>query len=173
MKVVLIAVVSLNGKISRNDSSIIDWSSKSDLEWFKEITKKIGVVVVGRKTFETFKSPLQNRLNVVMTHNPVRSNRTNLIYTSDSPLQITKTVEKMGYDHLAIIGGREIFTLFIKEKLVDELYITYEPIVIDGMDLFNDIGQDVKLKLIEIKILDSQSFVVHYENHRTQSKEEN
>lgn len=162
IKVILIAVLSANGKISRSKNSLIDWNSKADLEWFKDMTKSIGVVIMGRKTFETLKSPLKDRLNVVMTRNSIESNQKNLIYTSDHPHQILEMIEKLGYTQAAVIGGQEIFTLFMREKLVDDLYITYEPIVIDGIDLLGEIKMDLRLKLIDVKMLNSQTFVVHY-----------
>ncbi len=162
MKVILIAVMSANGKISRSKDSPIDWNSKVDLEWFKDMTKSIGVVIMGRKTFETLKSPLKDRLNIVMTRNPIESSQKNLIYTSHSPSEVLKMINELGYTQAAVIGGQEIFTLFIKEKLVDDLYITHEAILIDGIDLFGQIEMDIRLKFVDVKMLDSQTFVVHY-----------
>jgi dihydrofolate reductase len=162
MKVNLIAVLSVNGKISRSNNVSIDWNSKEDLEWFKNITKNIGVVILGRRTFETFKSPLKGRLNIVMTRSPLKSWRDDLIFTSSSPGQILEMIGKLGYTQTAVIGGQEIFTLFMREKLVDDLYITYEPILIDGIDLLSQIQTDVKLKLIDMKMLNSQTFMIHY-----------
>ncbi|HEU23913.1 MAG: dihydrofolate reductase [Mesoaciditoga sp.] len=160
MKVIVIAVLSANGKIARFGSSEIDWSSKDDLEWFKKKTKEIGIVVCGRKTFETFRGPLKDRMNIVMTRNPNKGRSENLIYTSDPPKQIIHFAEELGYSYLAIIGGREIFTLFMNENLVDELYLTYEPIFIDGIDLL-DVSKDIKLNLLNIEMLGAD-FVVHY-----------
>ncbi len=162
MRVILMAVMSANGKISRSNDSPIDWNSKVDLEWFKDMTKSIGIVIMGRKTFETLKSPLKDRINIVMTRNPVESGQKNLIYTSHSPGQVLEMVNGLGYMQAAVIGGQEIFTLFIKEKLVDDLYITHESILIDGMDLLGRIEMDIRLKLVDVKMLDSQTFVVHY-----------
>ncbi len=160
MNVIIIAVLSANGKIARFGSSRIDWNSKADLEWFKKKTKEIGIVVCGRKTFETFNGPLKDRMNIVMTHFPEKSRLENLIYTSDPPDQIIRFAEKIGYSSLGVIGGREIFTLFMNQNLVDELYLTYEPIFIDGIDLF-DASKDFKLNLVNLEML-GEDFVVHY-----------
>lgn len=160
MKVIMIAVLSANGKISRIGSSKIDWGSKADLEWFKRKTKEIGLVICGRKTFETFRGPLKGRINVVMTHKPIDTNSEDLIYTSDLPQRIIQNLEDKGYTQMAVIGGREIFTLFIKENLIDELYLTYEPIFINGIDLL-EVQKDVKMKLLGLEML-GEDFVVHY-----------
>jgi len=162
LRVFFIAVLSANGKISRSHTASVDWNSEADLKWFKDITTKAGVVVMGRRTFETLKSPLPKRLNVVMTHNPSHEEIPNVMFTDVLPDNLIKTLEKRGYNSVAIVGGQSIFTLFLKEKLVDEMYLTYEPIIFDGIDLFSDLNGDVKMKMINVKILDSGAVVVHY-----------
>ncbi len=163
MKIVLVAVMSANGKIARIDKSSIDWNSSEDMEWFKDITKTIGAVVVGRKTFETFKTPLKKRLNIVMTENPSDyKKKENVIYTSDPPEKIVRIVNDMNYSSLAVIGGQHIFEMFLKSKLVNEMYLTYEPVMIDGIDLFKEIGTDVKMNIADLKFINRDTFVVHY-----------
>ncbi len=162
MKTFVVAVMSANGKISRDSSKTIDWNSTEDLKWFKFITTQIGVVIMGRKTFELIGRPLPKRLNVVMTRNYSSfRNEPNLIFTSEEPINILKTLEKKGYSQTAVIGGKEIFTLFLKEKLIDEMYITYEPVIIDGIDMFSDLKEDVRMRIEGIKSL-SNAVVVHY-----------
>jgi dihydrofolate reductase len=163
MRIALIMVMSLNGKISRTHDSKVDWNSAEDLEWFKKITKFLGVVVVGRKTFETFKAPLKDRVNIVMTRTPsAYTSDKNLIYTSNSPEQIVEMVEKMGHDSLAVIGGQKVFTAFLNARLIDEVYITYEPLFIDGIDPFDTLGFDLRMRMVDLNFINSNSFVVHY-----------
>ncbi len=161
MKVFLIAVMSANGKISRSESSPVDWNSREDLEWFKSITMKIGNVIMGRRTFDLIGKPLSDRLNVVMTHKVPSSKMENVIFSDEKPREILKKLEN-SYSKAAVIGGKEIFTLFLKEDLIDEMYITYEPILIDGMGMLGNIEKDVNLKVIDVKNLHSGSLIVHY-----------
>ena len=162
MGVFFVAVMSANGKISRSHNALIDWNSKADLKWFKDITMSSGVVVMGRRTFETLKFPLSNRLNVVITHNPRQEKIPNVLFTDILPEHLVKMLEKKGYNKIAVVGGQSIFTLFLKKKLVDEMYLTYEPIIFEGIDLFSDLKEDIKMKMVNVKSLDSGALVVHY-----------
>ncbi len=164
MKVFFIFVLSANGKISRSQGSKIDWNSKEDLEWFKEKTMSAGVMVMGRKTFEGIGRVLPGRLSVVMTRDTSKyRDGQNVVHTDEPPERILRTLEGLGYASAAVIGGREIFTLFLKSGLVDEIYATYEPVFIDGIDLFKNISNDVKLEVLDIRQLGSGAFVVHYQ----------
>jgi len=164
LSVFFVAVMSANGKISRSHTALVDWTSKADLKWFKDITTKTGVVVMGRKTFETLRFPLPDRLNVVMTHEPhlYHNKCSNVLFTDILPDQLIKMLEKKGYNNIAVVGGQSIFTLFLKEKLVDEMYLTYEPIIFDGIDPFLDLNEEVRMKTMNVKFLDSGAWVVHY-----------
>ncbi len=161
MSVFFVAVMSANGKISRSHLSPIDWSSKEDLEWFKEITTQSKVIVMGRRTFELLNSPLPNRLNVVMTHDLPKKNN-NVLFTDASPVALVKELKRMGYDKIPIIGGQRVFTSFLREEAVDEMYITYEPILIDGIGMFDEMKRDVKMEVINVKKLSGGAFVIHY-----------
>ena len=62
----------LNNGISKN--GIIPWKSKTDLNFFYNITKG-NIVIMGRNTFFSLPDncrPLKNRVNIVLTNNPIR-----------------------------------------------------------------------------------------------------
>ena len=162
MSVFFVAVMSANGKISRSHTAHLDWSSKADLMWFKHITTKVGVVVMGKKTFDTLNSPLPRRLNVVMSHKSNRQEIPNVLFTNMPPKFLVKMLKEKGFEDIAVVGGQSVFTLFLKEKLVDEMYLTYEPVIIEGIDFFSKLEEDVRMKVINTKSLDSGALVVHY-----------
>ncbi len=163
MKVSLIAVLSANGKIAKDSSLTVDWNSREDMEWFKKVTMDMGTVIVGRKTFELIGRPLPHRLNVVMTRRKIHEEGdNNVIFTAQDPKGILDLLKKSGKKKVAVIGGKEIFSLFLKENLIDEMYITYEPILFDGIDLFENVAYDIRLRTEEIRRLKSGAIVVHY-----------
>lgn len=162
MSVFFIAVTSANGKISRSHSSPIDWNSKEDLDWFKKITTRSKVIVMGRRTFELLSSPLPDRLNVVMTHNLPPKKMDNVLFTDASPMTLVKELKKKGYDKIPVVGGQKVFTSFLEEEIIDEMYITYEPILIEGIDMFDKIKKDTKMEVISVKKLNGGAFVTHY-----------
>ena len=80
MRVKLIMVQSMNGKIRMSDDSQRSWSSVEDKEHFYNITRDIGIVLMGRKTFEEIGSPLKKRINIVLTGNPEKYKDVELKY---------------------------------------------------------------------------------------------
>jgi dihydrofolate reductase len=57
--------------------------------------------------------------------------------------------EKAGYEQMTVVGGAQVATSFLKENLVDELWLTIEPKIFGiGISLFFEIPFEVDLKLI-------------------------
>jgi len=169
MKTILIVAQSLDGYIAHNSSELTLWTSKEDKEIFKEVTKNAGAMVMGRKTFDTFRKPLPGRLHVVMTSTPEKfdcnskTNHENVVYTKENPQEILKFIEKKGFKTCCITGGSQIYSLFLNHNLVDEIMITIEPVIFSrGIKLVTLMGEDINLKLIESKKINENSIVLRY-----------
>ena len=158
IKVILIAAISADGKIAeRTDQNSLDWTSKEDTRFFIERTKQAGALIMGRKTFATIGRPLKNRLNVIMTRDlsssVVPAEAGLLEYTSASPVEIVKDLDARGYLEVAICGGSSVYSQFLKEGLVQELYLTVEPVLFGGgVSLTSGFGR-MNLQLLETKML--------------------
>lgn len=170
IKTILIAAISADGKIAeRADQKSLDWTSKEDLKFFIERTKQAGVVIMGRKTFETIGKPLKNRLNVIMTSDPDRRGSHApppeeglLEYANATPAEILASLDARGYQEAAICGGSSVYSQFLKEGLVDELFLTIEPVLFgSGVPLATDFGR-VNLKLLERTALNDQATLLHF-----------
>lgn len=166
MKVSIVAVSSANGLISRDNGYDVDWSSAEDKKFFKVFTTSAGVVIFGRRTFEAIGRPLPKRLNVVLTRTPERFSSTeNVLFTNEKPQTIISRLGKLGFTHIVIGGGREIYTLFLKNKLVTDIYLSIEPLILKGkVTMLNteDLEKDIRLELKEFSKLSDNTFVVHY-----------
>ena len=68
MRVLILAAITVDGKIARGDAEFTGWSSREDKRLFARTSREAGVVVMGRRTFETLPAPLPGRLNVVLSH---------------------------------------------------------------------------------------------------------
>jgi len=155
MKTILIASQTLDGFIAKSaKQKSLSWTSREDLKHFIKITKQAGVVIMGRKTYDTIADnykPLKDRLNIILTKTPQKSGHDNLIYTNDSPKKIIKDLAKKGFKQVAICGGASIYSLFLENNLVDQIYLTIEPILFGtGIPLFNQ-KTNTKLKLMNIE----------------------
>ncbi len=149
MNVILIAAVSADGKIASDEGqSSLTWTSKEDTKFFVSKTKEIGTVVMGRKTFETIGKPLKDRRIIVMTHKPAISQMIGVEFTAEEPQALLLRLEKEGVKAVAIAGGAQVYRTFLDANLVDEMFLTIEPILFgSGMPLV-DHGSAKKLELL-------------------------
>lgn len=66
----IIVAVDNNFGLAKTDSaSFLEWDIKEDLAYFRQMTNKAdsNAIIMGRKTADTLKKPLPNRLNVVIS----------------------------------------------------------------------------------------------------------
>ncbi|MDD5318721.1 MAG: dihydrofolate reductase family protein, partial [Candidatus Pacebacteria bacterium] len=145
MKVFIIAALTADGFIARDSSqSPFTWTSKEDKKRFVELTKRAGVVVMGSETFKTFPQPLKERVNIVYSRSQSFKGAE---MTQDEPRVLLQKLAERGFAEVAICGGGQIYTLFMKAGVVTTLYMTVEPTLFgQGLSLFNqEISQSLRL----------------------------
>jgi dihydrofolate reductase len=172
MKILLIAALSVNGKIAQSrDQSSLEWTSKEDTAFFIEKTKESGTVIMGQRTFDTIGKPLKGRRLIVLTLDasmkeknvPLDENGTRLEFVEETPVDLIRRLESEGVTSVVIGGGSFVYSSFLREKLVTDLYLTVEPILFgEGIPLAESFG-DVKLQFVESKQLGEQTVLLHYE----------
>ncbi len=175
MKKVLIAAMTLDGKIARHAVHDVNWTSKEDKNFFREETKKAGVVIFGTNTYKAIGRPIPDRLNIIMTRDlekySAKTIRGLLEFTSDSPKVILDKLVQRGYEKVVIGGGSAIYFLFLKEKLIDEVYLTLIPKIFGkGIGLFKGLNSgfnldgfdEVDLELIDISKLGIGEILLKY-----------
>ena len=155
MKVIIYSIPTLNGFIAMEDEK--DYSFISDTSWesyLKEI-KKAGVFVMGRRTYEvslrTGTFPY-DCLNVVMTKRKIENRWGNkVIFTNSTPKEVLRMLEKKGFDNVIVSGGH-LSSSFMKEKLVDEIWIDLMPRAFtNGVKIFDGDYFDADLKLLKVE----------------------
>ena len=162
---ILVAAISLNGKIAaeQNQSSLA-WTSKEDTKFFVEKTKECKVMIMGRKTFDTIGRALKDRLMIVMTCDPEKQTPVDGVeFTDKTPQEILADLESRGFTSVAVTGGAGVYSMFLKEKLITDVFLTVEPILFGNGIPLAESFEDVKLKLVETKMLGEQSVLLHYE----------
>lgn len=160
MKTFLIAALTADGFIAKDSSHLADWTSKEDKEFFTKLTKKAGVVIMGLNTYRTIGKPLPGRLNVVYA--PLTERITGVQITQKEPAALLKRFESHGQKEVAIIGGASIYTQFLQAGLIDELYLTIEPLLFgQGMNLLAQ-SLDVSLELNSVKKINKNTVILKY-----------
>ncbi len=132
MTVKMILAVDHGNSIGWTDGSL-PWKIPADMARFKALTTG-HTVLMGRKTFESFKRPkgLPNRHNVVLTRDKsfksAPQDEPRYFNAEENPLKLYVQVHQacLGCTppDLWIIGGATIYQQAIEEKLVDEIYLT-------------------------------------------------
>lgn len=127
MIVSLIAAMSENRVIGRNGS--LPWSLPRDQQHFKRVTVD-HTVIMGRKTFEEIKRPLDNRRNVVISRNPAfRPAGVTVVPDLAEALALGATEREV-----FVIGGAEIYRLALPRA--DRLYLTVVHANVEGDTFF-------------------------------------
>ena len=164
MQIFLIAAISQNGMIAEKEGQTTpDWTSREDMDFFVKKTKEAGVVIMGRKTFDTIGNPLVDRLYIVMTRSAKGKDHVPamLEFTQRPPQEIIKDLRSRGYEDVAVIGGAEIFKQFLGADLVTDLFLTTEPIVFEEGILFPEFSKD-EYQLEETIKLNKTPVLNHY-----------
>ncbi|MBI3232201.1 MAG: dihydrofolate reductase [Candidatus Doudnabacteria bacterium] len=167
-KYIAIAAITLDGKIAKGPKHFSNWTSEEDKLFMRALLDKCDVVIVGNNTYKTAIEPLSKRNCIVFSRT---ENQMNRIYVNPSKTDVKKLIRKLNYRKVAILGGAQTYTYCLKNKMLDELYLTIEPLVFGkGIDLFSSKKfLDSKFKLISSKLLnESGSLLLHYKNLQLQ-----
>ncbi|MBT5808470.1 dihydrofolate reductase [Candidatus Uhrbacteria bacterium] len=171
MKVLLIAAITADGKIAETtDQRSLDWTSKEDLKFFIEKTKEAGVVIMGRKTYETFGKPLKGRRLIVMSSkgddglmDKVDELEAGVVeYSRLDIKQMISKLEAQGYDQVVVAGGASVYGQFLEQELVTDVYLNVHSILFGaGVPLATGFER-VQMKLEDVSRLGEQEVLLHY-----------
>ena len=164
MKVFIIAAISADGYIGLDESHrATSWTTTADKKFFVRRTKEAGVVVMGRKTFDTFARPLKDRRLIIMSRDPAAVTVEGVESTNETPTELVERLQSEGAAELAVCGGASVYSQFMEAGLVSELFLTVMPKLFgEGVPLFTS-PQDKNLELVSSEILDDDnSVLLHY-----------
>ena len=111
-------------RVIGNDNKLL-YHLPNDMQNFKSLTMG-NIVLMGRKTFESFPGTLDGRTNIVMT-----SDRDYFAEPSDN-LYIVHSINdalELAYANfqdkdIFVIGGETVYNQFLERDIVDEQYLT-------------------------------------------------
>ncbi len=168
MKCSVYIAASIDGFIARSDGDI-EWLHNPEYEskekpglTYEEFIETVDAIVMGRNTFEKVLTfgfwPYEGTPLIILTgkklsipdnlHGKVRTE-------GGDPVEIVSRLEAEGMQHLYIDGGKTI-QQFLKARLIDEVTITWIPILLgSGIPLFNSIGIEIPLTHLETTSTDN------------------
>lgn len=121
MEIIFVAAMSENGVIGQNGR--LPWHLPNDFKHFKKLTRGQHILM-GRKTFDSLGRALPERHNLVLT-----KDRT-LCAPDIEVVHSKEEVVNRNYETLMVIGGEEIFRLFLPE--CTKMYLTLVHTTITG-----------------------------------------
>ena len=133
LSLALIAAQSENRVIG--DGTIIPWRVKGEQKLFKDITMG-GVLVMGRKTYETIGKPLPGRETVIVTRNDdFTAKGCHVVHSLEEALATAGSLPGATF----VAGGGEIYSLAL--PIADILHLTTIHLTVDGDVLFPEISE--------------------------------
>jgi dihydrofolate reductase len=167
MKTILIFVSTLDGKVTKWGSPHVKlWSSHQDQDYYKNVLNESELIVMGSNTFnaDTFK-PTPNHLLIIMTRHPDKYKSLEvpgqIEFTNESPAALSTRFKSKGYKQMLVVGGPHVATSFLKEQLIDELWLTFEPKIFGtGGNFVTDVKLDISLHLIHCEKVNEQGTLI-------------
>jgi dihydrofolate reductase len=167
MKTILIFVSSLDGKVTKwGEPNVRLWSSHQDQDYYKKVWNESRLIVMGSNTFNADKfSPSASNQIIIMTSNPDKykdlETPGQIEFTNETPVELTSRFIMKGHQQMLVVGGPHIATSFLKEGLIDEIWLTIEPKIFGMGDNFATGAKlDVDLRLIRSEKVNEQGTLI-------------
>lgn len=132
MTITLIAAMAQNRVIGTDND--LPWKLPDDMAFFVRSTKG-KVVLMGRKTLESFNGPLKNRTNVVLTRQQDYAPEGCVIVHS-----VEEALERYRGEDIMVAGGAEIYALLL--PYADTLLLTEIEATVEGDTRFPAFSMD-------------------------------
>ena len=101
-------------------------------------------------------------MNVVFTQQENPKEIEGVKWVSGEPEKVLAELEALGYQSALLGGGATLNSLFLKNKLIDEIILTIEPKIFgNGLSLFNE-DLDANLELIAMEKLNENTIMLKY-----------
>ena len=173
-KVVLGLGISLDGYIARPDGAVDFLFMPKDYS-MADFFASIDIAILGRKTYDVSKAMGGgfggNIKYYVMSRALPAGEREGLIFTRESPAALVEKIRQQKGKDIWLMGGGELARDFLKDDLVDELYLGVVPVLLgEGIPLFPSGFPQRNFTLIENKIFSRELIALKYRRARKAKK---
>ena len=163
--IIAIAAVTLDGRIAAHEKHFSDWTSAEDKDVMRKLLDGSDVVLVGHNTYKTAIQPLSKRSCIVLTSSVTEVKKESDLVTYINPQYSDLKKILSEYAIVACLGGTQTYTYLLEHGMLDEIYLTIEPIIFGtGLPLFqtkHSVQQ--RWNLISMKSLNEHgSMLLHY-----------
>lgn len=173
MKVTLVMVMSLDGRITKGKSSgTSGWASVEDQAVFRRLIDESDAVVMGSATYEAARpyiNPTAAKPRIILTTSTEKFSddamTEGLVFTAASPREIVDQLSSQGHKRLLLAGGAETNARFLNDNVVDDIYVTIEPLLFgEGTAFTAPLQTEQHLELLETEKLNARgTLLLHYQ----------
>ena len=132
-EIILVLARAENGVIGKDGD--LPWRLPADLRHFKTVTKGLPMIM-GRKTFESLPGLLPGRRHIVLTRDTDWNED-----GAEAVASVAQAIKQANAPHIAIIGGSEIYGLFLEQA--DRIELTEVHMEPEGDTSFAAFDRDV------------------------------
>lgn len=171
MRLILIAAQSLDGFITRHDMPGSEFASDADRAFFRVALRGFDCCVMGSAAYLAARDAIRSavmpeRVRVVLTRSPERFASDTipgkLEFSCAAPTRLVADFTARGLKNCAILGGAQIHSLFLEAGLVDELWLTIEPLLFGGGTPLLSRRANVQLALLACEKLSPDTLLLKY-----------
>lgn len=175
-KVILGLGISLDGYIARRNGNVDFLFHPKDYS-MGPFFASVDAGIMGRKTLEDGlrmsggKLPRTSMKMYVLSRTEAPGERHGVIFVNEPPPALVARLRKQKGKSIWLMGGGEIAREFLKEDLVDELYLGIVPVLLgEGIPLFPSGFPERKFELTENKTYSQGLVALKYERARGGAK---
>jgi dihydrofolate reductase len=165
---IAVAAVSIDGYITPIGKPGSSWTSPEDKQFLHDILNTADVIIVGHATYTIARKPLAKRNCIVLTRKIPATKKTGKLslYLNPANVDLGDTIQQLGYKRVIILGGSQTYTYCLEKGLLDEIYLTIEPVIFGaGLPMFGSSKlPNLGFKLVENRNLNAATMLLHYKN---------
>ncbi|MBL8984803.1 MAG: dihydrofolate reductase family protein [Gemmatimonadetes bacterium] len=171
MHTIGMAVMSADGCLTRHAEAGTGFASEADQRLFRETLGRCDCVVMGGAAFRAARARIverldEARLRVVLTRRPedhrddARPGR--LEFRADAPAAVLRDLAVRGFQRCAVVGGARTLTDALGHGLLDELWLTVEPVLFGTGARLVDGAVEFPLDLQGVERLGADTVLLRY-----------
>ncbi len=143
------------------------WTSQEDWRFFQKSLARVDAVVVGRHTYQAAADRLRQRQTFVLSRRlkTIRRRET-VTFVNPARVKLVQVLEK--YETVAVLGGGEVYRFMLESGLLDEIFVTIEPLILGrGKAMFVGGTHITRVSLLAVRRLNrAGTLLLHYRvNH--------
>ena len=171
MHTVGIVVMSLDGCLTRHDEHGAEFASAGDQRFFRQVLTTFDCAIMGGGGYRAARDHIlanrsEKHLRIVLTRAPDRyaaEARPGILeFRSDDSVDAVRNLAERGYARCALIGGARVLTGCVRARVLDELWITLEPVAFgQGRRLFRG-AVEFRFELLSTELLGPSTLLLRY-----------